>query len=136
MTTPRPFYYRETNGIRITVRPMFLPTHSAPSEHRYVFAYFVRIENVGEQAAQLLSRHWYIHDSIGEDSEVEGEGVVGEQPRILPAGVHEYSSWCRLKSSAGHMDGTYSFVRDDGSQFDAVIPRFILQANVGSDLVS
>jgi ApaG protein len=134
--TARAFYYRETAGIRITVRPVFLPTQSEPREHRYVFAYFVRIENIGGDAAQLLTRHWYIHDSIGEDTEVEGEGVVGEQPRLAPGSVHEYSSWCRLKSPAGHMEGTYHFVRDDGSEFDALIPRFVLQANVESDLVS
>jgi ApaG protein len=132
----RAFFYRETLGIRITVRPVFLPTQSEPREHRYVFAYFVRIENVGEQPAQLLTRHWHIHDSIGEDTEVEGEGVVGEQPRLEPGSVHEYSSWCRLKSATGHMKGTYHFVRDDGSEFDALIPRFVLQANVESDLVS
>lgn len=134
--TARAFYYRQTSGIRITVRPVFLPTQSDAREHRYVFAYFVRIENVGTEAAQLLTRHWYIHDSIGEDSEVEGEGVVGEQPRIAAGDVYEYSSWCRLKSPAGHMEGTYHFVRDDATEFDALIPRFVLQANVESDLVS
>lgn len=134
--TARAFYYRETAGIRITVRPVFLPTQSDAREHRYVFAYFVRIENVGPDPAQLLTRHWYIHDSIGEDTEVEGEGVVGEQPNLAAGAVHEYSSWCRLKSAAGHMEGTYHFVRDDGTEFDALIPRFVLQANVESDLVS
>jgi Uncharacterized protein affecting Mg2+/Co2+ transport len=134
--TAKSFYYRETAGIRITVRPVFLPTQSDAREHRYVFAYFVRIENVGPNAAQLLTRHWYIHDSVGEDTEVEGEGVVGEQPHLSTGVVHEYSSWCRLKSPAGHMEGTYHFVRDDGTEFDAVIPRFVLQANVESDLVS
>ena len=134
--TARPFYYRQTSGIRVTVRPVFLPTQSDAREHRYVFAYFVRIENVGTAAAQLLTRHWYIHDSIGEDTEVEGEGVVGEQPHLQPGDVHEYSSWCRLKSPAGHMEGTYHFARDDGTGFDALIPRFLLQGNVESDLVS
>ena len=134
--TARAFFYRETAGIRITVRPVFLPTQSDAREHRYVFAYFVRIENVSASAVQLLTRHWYIHDSIGEDTEVEGEGVVGEQPLLAPGAVHEYSSWCRLKSPAGFMEGTYHFVREDGTQFDAHIPRFLLQGNVESDLVS
>jgi len=83
-----PFYYKETNGIRITVRPMYLRDQSEPSAGHYVFAYFVRIENVGAQAAQLMSRRWLIHDSIGEDTEVKGEGVVGEQPLIAPRQVH------------------------------------------------
>ena len=81
----RPFFYRETNGIRITVRPTYLPEQSRPHARHYVFAYYVRIENVGAQPAQLLSRRWRIHDSIGEDSHVEGEGVIGEQPTIASA---------------------------------------------------
>jgi ApaG protein len=86
----------------------------------------VRIENVGGQSAQLLSRRWRIHDGIGEDIEVEGEGVVGEQPLIGPGKVHEYQSFCVLKSPSGYMEGTYRFVRADGTTFEAEIPRFNL----------
>ena len=123
----RRFFYRETAGIRITVRPTFLPEQSRPSFGQFVFANRVRIENVGSQAAQLVSRRWDIHDSVGEDSQVEGEGVFGEQPVIRPGGVHEYRSYCVLKSPSGHMEGAYRFVRADGTVFEAVIPRFLLQ---------
>jgi ApaG protein len=125
---PRPFFYRETEGIRITVRPAYLREHSRPSERQFVFAYFVRLENVGEQSAQLLTRRWMIHDDIGEDTEVEGEGVVGEQPLLAPGDVHEYQSFCVLKSPSGYMEGSYQFVRGDGTSFDARIPRFTLDA--------
>ena len=123
----RPFYYRETEGIRITVRPSFLPDQSRPTFGQFVFAYRVRIENVGSQAAQLVSRRWNIHDSVGEDSHLEGEGVVGEQPVVRPGGVHEYRSFCVLKSPNGHMEGAYRFVRADGTVFEAQIPRFLLR---------
>jgi ApaG protein len=129
------FFYRITNGVRITVRPLFLPEHSEPRASRYVFAYFIRIENVGDQPAQLL-RRWLIHDSIGEDTEVEGEGVVGEQPLLAPGEVHQYQSFCVLKSRRGHMEGTYQFVRGDGTPFEAVIPRFELEAGSGGGMVS
>lgn len=129
----RPFFYRETEGIRITVRPLFLPDQSRPSQRHYVFAYFVRIENVGQEPAQLLARHWYIHDSIGHDSEVEGEGVVGEQPLIQPGKVHEYQSFCVLQSGRGHMEGRYRFIRAGGDVFDAQIPRFLLDADDPAD---
>ena len=124
--TKRPFFYRETEGIRVSVRPAYLPQHSRQAEGQYVFAYAVRIENVGPQAARLLSRHWLIHDSIGEVTEVQGDGVVGEQPLLAPGRVHEYQSFCVLKSPSGWMEGEYHFVRHDGSTFDAVIPRFDL----------
>jgi len=124
----KPFLYQETQGIRISVRPLYLEVQSQPILRRYVFAYFIRIENVSQRTVQLLTRHWYIHDSIGEDSEVAGDGVVGEQPTLHPGDVHEYQSFCILKSPNGHMEGSYQFVRTDSSTFDATIPRFLLAA--------
>lgn len=123
---PLPFYYRQTDGIRITVRPSYVPEQSQPSLRQYVFAYQVRIENVGGDTAQLLSRRWLIHDSAGQDTEVVGDGVVGQQPVIAPGRVHEYQSFCVLKSPVGSMEGHYRFVRQDGTTFDAKIPRFAL----------
>jgi ApaG protein len=122
----RTFFYRETEGIRITVRPQFLRDQSQPAQRHFVFAYAVRIENVGPQAVQLLSRRWLIHDSTGQDTEVVGDGVVGQQPTIAPGQVHEYQSFCVLKSPRGHMEGQYRFLRADGSAFEARIPRFEL----------
>ncbi len=130
-----PFFYRETLGIRVTVRPAFLPAQSQPSPPQYVFAYHVRIENVGAQAAQLVSRRWLIHDSIGENTEVEGDGVVGEQPVIAPGHVHEYQSFCVLKSPSGYMEGAYVFRRADRSRFEAAIPRFYLDAEGALDAI-
>src|SRR6476646_4420494 len=93
----KPFFYQETQGIRISVRPLYLEEQSQPILHHYVFAYFIRIENVSQRTVQLLTRHWYIHDSIGEDSEVAGDGVVGEQPTLQPGDVDRKST--RLNSS-------------------------------------
>ena len=131
-----PFYYKESAGIRITVRPMYLRDQSEPSAGHYVFAYFVRIENVGALAAQLMSRRWLIHDSIGEDTEVKGEGVVGEQPLIAPGEVHEYQSFCILKSGEGYMEGHYNFECPDSTTFRADIPRFLLSASASTSLPS
>lgn len=123
-----PFFYRQTGGIRVTVRPVFLGSESYPDKGQFVFAYQVRIENVGHETVQLLSRRWLIHDSIGEDTEVVGEGVVGQQPVIAPGQVHEYQSFCVLKSDAGTMEGHYAFVGSNGAGFTAAIPRFELEA--------
>ena len=129
MPSSAPFFYRMTEGVRVSVRPAYLPEQSIPEQKQFVFAYFVRIENVGTQSAQLLSRRWRIHDSIGEDTEVAGDGVVGEQPLLIPGGVHAYQSFCVLKSASGFMEGEYRFVRADATRFDAAIPRFELLAS-------
>lgn len=134
--TAKPFFYRLSQGIRVTVRPVYLRDQSDPAAQHYVFAYFVRIENVGDEAAQLLSRRWLIHDEIGEDTEVVGDGVVGEQPVITPGAVHEYQSFCVLRSGEGYMEGQYHLVRPDGTRFDAEIPRFRLSASESPSLPS
>jgi ApaG protein len=126
----QPFFYRQTQGVRVTVRPLFLRSESFPAHGQFVFAYGVRIENVGEGPVHLLSRRWLIHDSIGENTEVVGDGVVGEQPVIHPGQVHEYQSFCVLKSPRGSMEGHYRLVRADGTTFDAAIPKFELDAEL------
>lgn len=128
-TSPQPLFYRITEGMRITARPRFVPEQSRSANRHFVFTYHIRLENTGARPARLLARHWFIHDTAGEESEVEGEGVVGEQPLLLPGGTYEYDSFCVLKSSRGWMEGHYRFVRPDGTAFDALIPRFHLDAD-------
>lgn len=123
-----PLHHRITERIRITARPSFLAGRSNPSAGQFVFAYHIRIENIGDQAARLMTRRWLIHDEGATDTLVEGDGVIGEQPRIAPGEAHEYSSFSVLTSPVGWMEGSYHFVRDDGSEFDAIIPRFTLVA--------
>ena len=113
--------------MRITANPVFAGGHSRPP-HRYVFVYFIRIENTGDETAQLFWRQWKIHDSVAGDREVAGEGVVGECPTLAPGDVHEYNSFCVLEGPTGFMEGYYHFRREDGSVFRAEIPRFPLRA--------
>lgn len=124
-----PFYYRATEGIRVTVRPAYSLADSRPERGRHVFTYFVRIENVSVHTVQLLRRRWLIHDSTAEALVVEGDGVVGQQPVLAPGAVHEYESFCILTSGLGHMEGAYIFARQDGETFEAEIPRFELRAS-------
>lgn len=130
----QPLYHRMTNGVRITARPVYASEHSDPMEPRYVFLYFIRIENLGERTAQLLWRHWFIHDVVAGDSEVAGEGVIGEQPVLAPGDVHEYNSFCVLRGPLGHMEGWYEFQCPDGTAFRADIPRFELRAEADEKL--
>ena len=121
-------YEQITEGIRISVRPSFSLPFSEPEDGRFVFTYMVEMENQSEEVAKLLFRHWRIHDSQGEDSEVDGEGVVGEQPTLAPGKVHVYESFCVLRSPAGFMEGYYTFVRPTGEEFRVSVPRFDLRA--------
>jgi len=121
-------YESQSEGIRVAVRPRFSMVESDPSDGTFVFTYKVSLVNEGHESAKLLFRHWKIHDSLGEDQEVDGEGVVGEQPELPPGGEHEYLSFCVLRSPVGHMEGYYTFVRPNGDRFRVGVPRFSLQA--------
>ena len=80
-------------------------------------------------AAATISRHWYIFDSNGAKREVEGEGVVGQQPIIEPGNSHEYVSGCNLKTDMGSMKGEYQMQRLlDNALFNVQIPEFYLIA--------
>ena len=90
-----------TNGITVRVTTKYLPQHSNPRAHRYLFGYFISIENGSLYTIQLLRRHWFITDGMGQVREVEGEGVVGEQPVLLPGEEFSYSSYCDLETEIG-----------------------------------
>ena len=94
MSSDRPlFFYRLTDGIRISVRPSYLRERSNPMLEQFVFAYDIRIENVGDLGAQLRTRRWVIHDEAVGDSIVEGDGVVGEQPHLRDLVSRERQYW-------------------------------------------
>lgn len=119
-----------TDGMVVRVAVSFLAEQSAPASGRWFWSYHVRIENEGERAVQLLSRHWIIRDSRGVVSEVRGEGVVGEMPLILPGASFDYVSGCPLGTPTGAMEGSYRMMREDGSVFDIAIPAFALLSAV------
>lgn len=121
-------YDATTETVTVTVRPVYLDDKSNVLARRFVFAYFVRIENGGADAVQLLRRQWRITDSEGHVQHVEGEGVVGMQPRIAPGDAHEYHSFCALTTFEGTMEGAYELEREGGSRLFAQIPRFHLRA--------
>jgi ApaG protein len=115
-----------TRGIQVEVRSEFVPARSAPRESSYFFQYHVRISNVGQETAQLISREWIITNADGEVERVKGPGVVGEQPVLPPGSSFEYTSFCELKTAVGSMHGSYQMVTADGDRFDATIAPFTL----------
>ena len=112
--------------IEIVATAYYLGEESDPEISRYVFAYGIRVNNIGSVAAQLVSRHWIITDSEGHVQEVRGLGVVGNQPILKPGESFEYTSGCQLATPVGTMRGTYQMVADDGVQFEAPIAEFLL----------
>ena len=117
-----------TRDITVRVSVSFLAEQSEPSKGRWFWAYHVRIENEGQRAVQLISREWSIVDGRGARHEVQGEGVVGEQPVLEPGAAFDYVSGCPLNTPSGYMEGRYHMIGDDGTGFAVAIPRFPLVA--------
>ncbi len=121
-------YRATTRTIQVTVESFYLEEQSTPSDDHYVWAYRIHIENQGPEVVQLLNRHWHITDANGHAQEVEGPGVVGEQPVLKPGESFEYTSGTPLSTPSGIMFGTYEMVTSTGELFDVEIPAFSLDS--------
>ena len=116
----------EKYRINVTVRVNYLSEQSDEADNRFVFAYTINLTNIGHATAKLISRHWVITDGNRHVQEVRGQGVVGEQPVLKPGQSFEYTSGTVLSTQVGTMSGSYQMVAEDDTQFDSLIPQFVL----------
>lgn len=112
------------DDVKVQVTPSYLSEQSNPQNSEYVFAYAVEISNHGTESVQLLARHWIITDGNNLVREIQGEGVVGQQPHIAPGERYRYSSGAILNTKTGTMEGSYSMRSQSGTVFEAVIHPF------------
>ena len=118
-----------SHEVDVSVVPEYLPERSNAERNFHAYAYHIKITNYGAEPIQLLRRHWIITDGTGYIETVEGEGVVGEQPWILPGKSYEYESGCPLRTPTGNMRGWYYFKSNSGNRFRSRIPLFFLRPN-------
>lgn len=121
-------YSTVTNDIQITVLPEFIPERSDVDQATFFWAYTVEIANQGDKTVQLRARHWKITDANGRLEEVQGPGVVGEQPILKPGETFRYTSGSNLSTPSGIMTGAYHMVDENGVAFEAQIPVFSLDS--------
>ena len=112
--------------VQVTAVAEYVAEQSRPQDDHFVFAYHITVLNIGSVRAQLLARHWVITDGNGKMQEVHGQGVVGEQPVLSPGQAFRYTSGCVLATPVGTMQGSYCMRADDGHEFEAEIPAFML----------
>lgn len=113
-------------NISVVVQSKFLPEQSDIEDDKFAFCYTITISNEGTVGAKLLRRYWLITNAEGEEHEVEGEGVVGEQPLLMPGESFRYTSGAIIDTPVGSMQGSYDMISQDGTQFEAVIEPFTL----------
>jgi ApaG protein len=115
-----------TRGVKVSVLASFVPEQSPPDGGLWFFTYRIRIHNSGPETVQLVSRHWIITNAAGHVEEVRGPGVVGEQPVLRSGEAFEYTSFCRLGTPFGTMEGSYEMVAESGARFWAAVAPFSL----------
>lgn len=120
----------EKYQIDVKVVVHYLAVESDPAQHRHIFAYTITLTNLGSVAAKLLTRHWYVMNAYGDVHEVQGEGVVGEQPHLKPGESYQYTSFAVIETALGTMHGSYQMLADDGHHFEAPIAMFRLAAGI------
>lgn len=121
-------YTKTTHNIKVSVEVVYLEEQSQPSAHQYMWAYRVRLENLGEHRVRLIGRHWEVTDAFGRVQEVFGEGVIGQTPVLEPHVPFEYTSGTPLSTPSGIMLGDYTMLTEDGQEFNVNIPPFSLDS--------
>ena len=117
-----------TAGVTVRVAVNFMPEQSRTDAGRWFWVYHIRLENHRDDTIQLRTRHWRVTDGLGMVNLVDGEGVVGETPRLAPGQTHDYVSGCELNTHRGAMEGHYTFAQETGELFEVAIPFFPLAA--------
>jgi len=116
----------ETARVSVHVQSQYVASHTSPDDDRYVFAYTNTIRNLGRSPVQLLGRYWLITNGNGRETEVQGEGVVGEQPHIAAGNEFQYTSGAVIETPMGTMQGHYVMIDEQGETFQVEIPVFRL----------
>jgi len=116
----------ESARMSVQVQSLYIASQSSPEEERFVFTYTITIRNLGRNAVQLLGRYWLITNGNGRETEVQGEGVVGEQPVIAPGSEFQYTSGAVIETPMGTMQGHYVMQDEEGETFHIDIPVFRL----------
>jgi len=119
-------YEARTRDIVVRVFPVYAAEESSPDQGLYLWSYTVEIENHGAEIVTLIARRWSITDAFNRVNDVEGSGVVGEQPELKPREAFRYVSNCPLPTPSGAMKGSYQMVTDQGDVFEVEIPEFSL----------
>jgi ApaG protein len=121
-------YRAVTRNIQVTATPRFISERSSPANGYYFWAYTINIVNLGSETVQLKTRHWRITDAAGKQQEVNGPGVVGEEPVLKAGESFEYTSGVPLPTPSGFMRGSYGMVLTSGEAFEIEVPAFSLDS--------
>ena len=118
----------ELPGLRVTVDEVrHEPDAQTPPDKPHAFAYFISIHNDGDVTVTIRARKWVVTNARGELTVVEGDGVVGQTPRLGPGESFNYNSYHLLDTDWAVAEGGYFGVDEQGRRVAVRIPKFRMQ---------
>jgi len=124
--------FTELPGLHVTVdRVVHMPQLEAPPDRPHPFVYFITIHNDSAKTVTIKGRKWVVSDSEGNRVVVEGDGVVGEFPRLEPGENFSYNSYHTIGADSV-AEGAYLGVTASGEAVFTRIPKFEMRVPVRS----
>ncbi len=111
----------QTDGITVSARSVLLD--SVPSAAKYLWGYYLCIENNSDHKIQLVGKDWNITDDKGNLYSDTSAGFKGELPELEPGEFFEFTSEAPLKSPCAVFYGSCKILAD-GHQSEIKIPTF------------
>lgn len=119
--------FKDCDGLRVVVDDVvYMPGLDAPADRPYPFVYFLAIHNDSPIPVTVRGRKWVVKEENGEVIVVEGEGVVGQQPRIEPGACFSYNSYHVVGADAV-ASGAFFCETGTNERVMVRIPEFVLR---------
>ena len=118
----------ELAGLRVTIdrlRYQRLSPEQSP-DRQHSFIYRISIHNDSPVAVIIKGRKWVVTHDDGTQLVVEGDGVVGETPRITPRERFTYESRHIIGTQTATAEGAYLGLDEGGRRVFTRIPSFKL----------
>ena len=118
----------ELPGLSVRVdRVVYMENAQTPPDLPYCFVYYITIRNRSQNEVTIRGRKWIVRDGSGEVNVLEGDGVVGQKPRLAPGEEFSYDSYHLLKTPRGVAEGSYLGIDDQGRAVVTRIPKFEME---------
>ncbi len=102
------------------------PEASTPPDRPFAYRYDITISNGSPEPVEIRGRKWVVTDSEGKKLVVEGDGVVGQTPRLECGDSFSYHSY-HLVATTSVAEGAYFAVTGSGRRVYCKIPAFRLE---------
>lgn len=118
----------QTDGIVISAGSVPMDEET---ENRYMWGYYLCIENNTAKKIKLVGKDWNITDDKGNRYTDSSSGFKGELPELEPGEYFEYTSYAPLKAKNAVFYGSCQ-VQADGINKKIKVPTFSLSARKNS----